>query len=590
MAEQDRPIRFRLWLMLSVAFAILGCLGVYAIYRIALQSGAAPDSLRSALLVISSVVVGLGALMAFVLSSYVLPSATPRDATALPVHVVRSSVLEMLFIGICALVVISAGVGMAMQEDAERSALKSLSRVRYLEMLRSQLVASVASGPPTESVEQHIAKLAQSAELTWSPSKHPISTFDLVQLAKISEQELNAESASFTSLRDAVEKKNQGLLTIFGLAAFLSAGAIVLLRISKRQEGELAMARLEAARQQATYEQIFDHLPIGFFTYSSGAFETCNAALDRLVHREESETPWSAFVRSLHPEDRERVLETFALAERDKGAFGLAHRLAGADGNLRQVETRGVSVHDDHGPDHIVGFVVDISSRVRSQRILEEKNKEVEATNNRLRGALAEIESNFEAMVHSLVKAVEAKDPYTAGHSERVMAYSLKIGARMGIDEEEMRILKMGTLVHDIGKIGIPDAVLTKPARLTDDEYELIKQHPLLGYRMIQHIPTFAECLPIVLHHHERLDGLGYPHGLKGLEIPLLVRITTVADCFDAMTSDRAYRKGLDPKVAVEELYLSADRKMVDRHVVGVLEEIIEEQGIIYGATSAVAT
>jgi PAS domain S-box-containing protein len=349
-------------------------------------------------------------------------------------------------------------------------------------------------------------------------------------------------------------------------------------------------AREEVARQEAAYRQIADNLPIGFYTYAHGQVETSNAAWDRLVGRVDGESRWDAFVRSIHAEDKQRVLDTYAKADREQGAFGLAFRLSAADGSIKHVETRGVSVSgQDSGLEHTVGFLVDISSRVRAQRLLEDKNKEVQASNDMLRGALAEIENNFEAMVHSLVKAVEAKDPYTAGHSERVMEYSLKIGERMGLDEEELRVLKMGTLVHDIGKIGIPDAILTKPGRLTDEEYEMIKQHPLLGYRMIEHIPTFSECLPIVLHHHERLDGKGYPHGLKGLEIPLLVRISTVADCFDAMTSDRAYRKGLDPKVAVEELYLSADRKMVDRHIVGVLEEMIEEEGIIFGATSDAA-
>jgi len=372
------------------------------------------------------------------------------------------------------------------------------------------------------------------------------------------------------------------VLVVFAVSAVLSVATFMFLRGFIRNQQDLLEARASIAKQRAAYQNIAENLPIGFYTYRAGIFETSNGAWDRLMNRGVDESRNNAFQHALHPEDRVRVVDTLQHAEHEHAPFGIAYRIVSPEGVVRHVETRGVAVtaqSDEAG--YMVGFVLDISSRVRAQRLLEDKNREAQASNDRLRQALSEIEENFEAMVHSLVKAVEAKDPYTAGHSERVMSYSLKIGERLGLSDEEMRILRMGTLIHDLGKIGIPDAILTKPSGLTEEEYALVKMHPERGFRMIEGIPTFVDCVPIVLHHHEKLNGKGYPHGLKGLEIPLLVRITTVADCFDAMTSNRAYRierKG--PEEAIEDLFRSADRKEIDRHVVEVLAEVIEEEGL----------
>ncbi|HSI73314.1 MAG TPA: HD domain-containing phosphohydrolase [Fimbriimonas sp.] len=586
----ERQLRIKLWLVLSVALSLIGCVAIFGIARLAFVNGSSMPA--GGILTVAAVVVALCLMLALVVTWFFLPGQVFEHfaRTLKGRRMLKGSFVELLFIGVVALVVASAAIGLAMQDSAETSAKEALKRIRSLELLRSQLVNAMAAGGADSSGTSQLSALSRSAGVPWVPTSERASTRELLSVAKITEIEIAKESDTFGTLEHAMGKKNQGLLAIFGLSLFLSLGAVILIRMARRQETELQEAREVAARQAAAYQQIADNLPIGFYTYAGGRIETSNVAWDRLVCREESEDRRGAFERTLHSEDCQRVMETLAKAEQERTAFGLAYKIALPDGNIRHVETRGVSVHDwEGGPEYIVGFLVDISSRVRAQRLLEDKNREVEATNDRLRGALAEIESNFEAMVQSLVKAVEAKDPYTAGHSERVMEYSLKIGERMGLSEEELRVLKMGCLVHDIGKIGIPDAILTKPSRLTEEEYELIKMHPLLGYRMIERIPTFAECLPIVLHHHERLDGGGYPHGLKGLDIPLMVRVCTVADCFDAMTSDRAYRKGLDPFVAVDELYKDADRKVLDRGIVGVLAEIVEEEGIISSATSATA-
>jgi HD-GYP domain-containing protein (c-di-GMP phosphodiesterase class II) len=137
----------------------------------------------------------------------------------------------------------------------------------------------------------------------------------------------------------------------------------------------------------------------------------------------------------------------------------------------------------------------------------------------------------------------------------------------------------MGTLIHDIGKIGVPDDILGKPDKLTGEEFEVIKRHPVTGYRMIRDIPFFKDCAPIVRWHHEKLDGKGYPDGLTGSEIPLLVQISTIADMFDAMTSNRAYRGSLGAAKAVEELRKDAMRNIVNPELVEVWVKLLIEDG-----------
>jgi putative nucleotidyltransferase with HDIG domain len=154
--------------------------------------------------------------------------------------------------------------------------------------------------------------------------------------------------------------------------------------------------------------------------------------------------------------------------------------------------------------------------------------------------------------------ALDARDPYTAGHSERVSALSVAVGRQMGLPDDQLDILRLGALLHDIGKIGISDAVLRKPGALTGDEFEIIKEHPVVGARILRSVPFLAPHLPIVELHHERPDGQGYPHRLRGDEIPMLARIVHVADAFDAITSARAYRPARGSSDALRELWRHA--------------------------------
>ncbi|MCL6476052.1 MAG: diguanylate cyclase [Firmicutes bacterium] len=156
--------------------------------------------------------------------------------------------------------------------------------------------------------------------------------------------------------------------------------------------------------------------------------------------------------------------------------------------------------------------------------------------------------------LEAMVIAIDNKDHYTRRHSEEVSEYALWIAEELGLSEEQKHVLRLGGLLHDVGKIGIPDEVLMKPGLLTAEEYEAMKQHTVLGAVMLSALPGMEKIAPLARSHHERWDGNGYPDGLAGEEIPLLARILTVADAFSAMTTDRPYRKGMDRQSALAEL------------------------------------
>lgn len=152
-------------------------------------------------------------------------------------------------------------------------------------------------------------------------------------------------------------------------------------------------------------------------------------------------------------------------------------------------------------------------------------------------------EENYQQAIHSLINMVEARDPYTAGHSERVAQYSKEIAEAMELPQEEINMIYEAGILHDIGKIITPDIILLKPGNLTEDEFALIQEHPAFAYKILTKIPMYHKLANIVYAHHENFDGSGYPQSIKGNEIPLLSRIMSVADSFDAMTTNRIYKE-----------------------------------------------
>ena len=191
-----------------------------------------------------------------------------------------------------------------------------------------------------------------------------------------------------------------------------------------------------------------------------------------------------------------------------------------------------------------------IESAIKSVKQMDE----IKRINEKLEDSKEQLEQAYLDMVQTLRYTVEAKDSYTRGHSDRVSEYSVLIGEKLGLPAEQIKTLRIGGLFHDIGKIGIPDSILLKPAKLTDEEYSQIKNHPSIGAHILGSAAIFQDIIPIVKHHHERYDGNGYPSKLKGEEIPYLARIAAVADTFDAMTSRRSYRGPIDVEHVKEEI------------------------------------
>lgn len=191
-----------------------------------------------------------------------------------------------------------------------------------------------------------------------------------------------------------------------------------------------------------------------------------------------------------------------------------------------------------------------IESGIKS---IEQMNT-IKTINKQLHDKNEELERAYLDTIGILRQTVEAKDPYTRGHSDRVSEYSVLIGKKLGLDEKTLHILKIGGLFHDIGKIGISDSILLKESKLSDEEYSQIKNHPMIGVHMLGDAAIFTDILPIVKHHHERYDGRGYPSQLVGDDIPYVARIAAVADTFDAMTSKRSYRDSLPIDVVRAEI------------------------------------
>jgi response regulator RpfG family c-di-GMP phosphodiesterase len=185
------------------------------------------------------------------------------------------------------------------------------------------------------------------------------------------------------------------------------------------------------------------------------------------------------------------------------------------------------------------------------------------------------LQETYREVLSVLGAALDTRDPETGCHSQRVIDHTLLVGEMFGIRGEELRDIEYGAALHDVGKIGIPDSVLLKPGSLTDSEWAVMKTHCEIGYRMLRGFDFLRGALPIVLHHHERWNGTGYPAGLRGTEIPLGARLFGVADAYDAMTSDRPYRRALPHATAVAELRKGAgtqfDPDVVDAFLSGIM-------------------
>jgi putative two-component system response regulator len=229
------------------------------------------------------------------------------------------------------------------------------------------------------------------------------------------------------------------------------------------------------------------------------------------------------------------------------------------------------------GADDFLSRPVDrteLLARVRSLLKLKQRTDELERA---------------ESVLFSLARSIEGKDPYTHGHCERLSDYSARLGEHLGLSEDQLIALRRAGIVHDVGKIAVPDAILLKPGSLTPDEWTLIREHPVVGERICSPLKSFRFVLPIIRHHHEKFDGSGYPDGLRGEDIPVTARVLQVVDVYDALTTDRPYKKAFSITDALQTMKQEVAKGWWDAHIFDQFERLVRSGTTDFLSKSAAA-
>lgn len=506
------------------------------------------------------------------------PNITEKQAKS------RKLLAEVVLILLVCGLIFDGGTALLARKARYNQQAIIISKIRVLTEIENAISSPVKSSQIVGTFNQ-LLRRAGELGLTQTLVGFPAELDDPVKTKLLFNSISKAEAALSKELLRLSAENSQDIFTqarITLIAGLICAVAAVLIRYASAKDDQIFSSQRRQLAVQKQYADVVENIPIGLFTYKDSEFSFHNHEWLSQMSRINDESHSKPWYSAILEEDQEKLINCLKVAEHEQSPFSIQFRVQGDSRVIRHLETSGVPVWNENGQfSHLLGFTLDLTARNKAKLALQDAYKEVEKKNKLLGTALSELEESLESMVRSFVKAVEAKDPYTAGHSERVMQYSVWLGQAIGLGPYELRILELGTLVHDVGKIGIPDAILTKPGRLTDEEYEIIKKHPEWGEQIINNIALFKECLPIVRSHHERLDGKGYPDGLKDGEISVLVRIAAIADIFDAMTSTRAYRKGMDVETVLQHMYEVAQRGEIDAHLFTVFCQIIKEKGII---------
>lgn len=291
------------------------------------------------------------------------------------------------------------------------------------------------------------------------------------------------------------------------------------------------------------------------------------------------------------PEYREYVWDEVQKAVQNARPFELQYCIKTAHETIKWVYERGCSVSSqEKGESKLEGFIEDVTARVQAQEALtksqqhyrnlaDEAQKSRDAFFNMLDDvsqSYRELETLFLGLVKAMVNALDAKSRWTRGHSERVAFIASKIAEKAGMNQDEVKKIQLASLLHDIGKIGTYDYLLDKPERLTPEEFEVVKKHPAQGHDILRGIKQLLDIIPFIRHHHERIDGRGYPDGLQGEEIPFGARIIHIADSYDSMTADRPYRPAPGKDYAISELKRCSGTQF-DADIAGIFLKIIEK-------------
>jgi putative two-component system response regulator len=190
---------------------------------------------------------------------------------------------------------------------------------------------------------------------------------------------------------------------------------------------------------------------------------------------------------------------------------------------------------------------------------------------------LSEDQDDAERVLYQLTRTLEVKDRYTMGHADRVAHFAVDLGRALGVNAFELETLRKGGMLHDIGKIAIPDAILSKPGKYTPDEFAIMKSHPVLGCEICEKLRSVSDALPLIRHHHEKLDGTGYPDGLAGGQIPSLVRVVTIVDIYDALRSQRSYKEAFSIDKSFEIMWDEVGKGWWDRNILSVWEKLVRD-------------
>ncbi len=352
------------------------------------------------------------------------------------------------------------------------------------------------------------------------------------RLLEIPEEPIKAADGSEKWLRTF----KTGLYDDAGHATHL-LGISVDITAHKRMEDALrdSEARLAEAQHLAHLGHWQLDVPSGSLEWSDETYRIFE------IEPQEFIATYQGFLALVHPEDRAQVDQAYQDALRQRADFQMEHRLLMKDGRIKYVEVKCETTFDAKGlPLRSIGMVQDVTATRFAERALREQ-----------RQVLAQA---LEGTIHTVSTAVELRDPYTAGHQRRVAELSSAIAQAMGLGEERVNGVRLGAMIHDMGKIGVPAEVLTKPTRLTPIEQNIVREHAAMGYDILKQVRYSWPIAEIAHQHHEHVDGSGYPQGLKGEEICLEARIVAVADVVESMVSYRPYRPALDMDAALKEI------------------------------------
>lgn len=448
----------------------------------------------------------------------------------------------------------------------------------------SQAMSVVDLTKESQPVKEAAQSLAQTSR-PWLAAafSDALAKGDQKELVTLLAHQSLVASEQLKRTKESIQESSAAAWQGLVILASVALGVTVLIHSRRGREKSL-MVQAEAGEEtKAHLDRLTDHMPIGLAAFDGASLVDSNPAWQTLLGPTDKSQE-SGWMKWIHPSDLPKILKLLSKApnDEDQSQGPLSCRVLSPDGRTRHLELRFSLPHAAARLDgRRLVFALDSTDQEEAREALKKQKELTEEKSALLGSALDELEANIGSVVQCLVKAVEAKDPYTAGHSERVAEYCIRMGRYLGLGPFELRVLELGALVHDAGKIGVPDEILLKPSGLTKEEFDVIKTHPVIGEEILSNFTLFDECIPIVRWHHERLDGSGYPDGLAGEDIPFLVRISSVADAFDAMTSSRAYRSGMPPERAISFLELDVQAGKLDPIILEALKRTTTDLGVI---------